>query len=275
MQLVRELHATIYPESQLIVYCNKQILYDQDQKSYLFRQQDLDALDQLGPFLCVAEDDGKYTYAINTTPEISVLGIFHDPAKVGFIELRFLLGLIDPLNFKLVARSSMLATWIHENKFCSMCGQRNEFNEREGAYDCKCSNLPKYPSISPCIITLVHDEDRILLGRNKFFPEGMYSTLAGFIEAGENAEEALEREVMEEVNVTVEAIRYFHSQSWPFPSQLMLGYFCQYKAGEIQLNDEELEDAQWFNIKSLPIVPPDSSISGQLIRSYIEDRSQL
>jgi NAD+ diphosphatase len=103
----------------------------------------------------------------------------------------------------------------------------------------------------------------------------MYSTLAGFIEAGENAEEALIREVKEEVNVNVSDIEYHSSQSWPFPAQLMLGYFCKYKSGEIVLNDNELEDARWFNIHELPIIPPDASISGQLIRSYTEGRLKL
>ena len=145
----------------------------------------------------------------------------------------------------------------------------------EGAFECKCNSSPKYPTISPCIITLIHNEDQILLGRSKFFPPNMYSTLAGFIEAGENAEEALIREVKEEVNVEITNIKYYSSQSWPFPAQLMLGYFCQYEKGEIILNDAELEDARWFNINELPIIPPDASISGQLIRSYIEDRLKL
>ena len=103
----------------------------------------------------------------------------------------------------------------------------------------------------------------------------MFSTLAGFIEAGENAEEALAREVMEEVNVKVSEVSYYGSQSWPFPSQLMLGYFCKYEEGDIQLNDAELEEARWFDLDDLPMIPPDTSISGQLIRSYISDRSKL
>ena len=103
----------------------------------------------------------------------------------------------------------------------------------------------------------------------------MYSTLAGFIEAGENAEQALKREVAEEVNIKVSSIEYHSSQSWPFPSQLMLGYKCKYKSGEIILNDNELEDAKWFNISDLPNTPPKTSISGKLIHSYIEDHLKL
>ena len=119
------------------------------------------------------------------------------------------------------------------------------------------------------------ERDEVLLARNKFFPENWYSTLAGFIEAGETAEEALKREVMEEVNVSVKNITYFGSQPWPFPSQLMLGYFCEYESGEIKIEEAELEDAKWFKIDDLPNVPPKLSISGQLISSYLEDRSKL
>ena len=88
-------------------------------------------------------------------------------------------------------------------------------------------------------------------------------------------EEALRREVMEEVNVSVKNITYFGSQPWPFPSQLMLGYFCEYESGEIKIEEAELEDAKWFKIDNLPNVPPKLSISGQLISSYLEDRSKL
>ena len=132
-----------------------------------------------------------------------------------------------------------------------------------------------YPSIAPCVLAMVTKGDEILLARNKYFPENWYSTLAGFIEAGETAEEALKREVMEEVNIEVQNIKYFGSQPWPFPSQLMLGYFCEYKSGEIEIEEAEIADAKWFKIDELPNVPPKLSISGQLIASYLEDRLKL
>jgi NAD+ diphosphatase len=95
--------------------------------------------------------------------------------------------------------------------------------------------------------------------------------LAGFIEPGETVEEALKREVLEEVGVEVENIKYFGSQSWPFPSQLMLGYFAEYKSGEIIPDNTEIDKADWFEIDNLPNVPPSNiSISGKLIEAYIE-----
>ena len=275
MKLIRELHETIKEDSKLIIFCDNKILYDQAENTYSFAIKDLNLSDQLGPYLAIALIDNCFVYVLNIDEDQNILGLFMDPDVIHFVELRQMLGILDQSSFLLLSRATILKSWLSANVFCSICGNQNSFNKKEGAFECSCNAAPKYPTISPCIITLIYDEDNILLGRNKFFPPDMYSTLAGFIEAGENAEEALIREVKEEVNVEIANIKYFSSQSWPFPAQLMLGYFCQYKKGEIILNDAELEDARWFDIKELPIIPPDASISGQLIRSYIEGRLKL
>ncbi len=275
MKLIRELHETIKEDSKLIIFCDNKILYDQAENTYSFAIKDLNLSDQLGPYLAIALIDNCFVYVLNIDEDQNILGLFMDPDVIHFVELRQMLGILDQSSFLLLSRATILKSWLSANVFCSICGNQNSFNKKEGAFECSCNAAPKYPIISPCIITLIYDEDNILLGRSKFFPPNMYSTLAGFIEAGENAEEALIREVKEEVNVEITNIKYFSSQSWPFPAQLMLGYFCQYKKGEIILNDAELEDARWFNIKELPIIPPDASISGQLIRSYIEGRLKL
>ena len=275
MKLIRELHESIKEDSKLIIFCDNKILYDQAENTYSFAIKDLNLSDQLGPYLAIALIDNCFVYVLNIDEDQNILGLFMDPDVIHFVELRQMLGILDQSSFLLLSRATILKSWLSANVFCSICGNQNSFNKKEGAFECSCNAAPKYPTISPCIITLIYDEDNILLGRSKFFPPNMYSTLAGFIEAGENAEEALIREVKEEVNVEITNIKYFSSQSWPFPAQLMLGYFCQYKKGEIILNDAELEDARWFDIKELPIIPPDASKSGQLSRSYIEDRLNL
>jgi NAD+ diphosphatase len=277
MEPIRQLHDNFQPQSKLIIFCDGKILYDHDKKTYCFEPKDLNTLDSYSPFLSIAKDTllDEYYYSIEIAPNTDILGIFMDPAKIEFTDFRTTLSFIDPSDFKLISRASILINWKAANQFCSTCGNKTLFNSKEGAPDCECIAPPRYPIISPCIITLIHDKDRILLGRSKFFPPNMFSTLAGFIEAGENAEEALVREVMEEVNVKVSDIKYYGSQSWPFPSQLMLGYFCKYVEGEIKLNDAELEEARWFHLDDLPMIPPDSSISGQLIRSYISDHLKL
>ena len=274
MKLIRELHDSLKEYSKLIIFCENMILYDQTKNTYSFEIKDLNLLHQNGPFLAIAASDNSYHYVVEINKDDDILGLFMDPNSINFVDLRQILGFLDQSSFLLASRASILKTWKSNNHFCSICGNNYSFNSTEGAFECSCNNAPNYPSISPCIITLIHDQDKILLGRSKFFPPNMYSTLAGFIEAGESAEEALVREVKEEVNVDVSDIRYYASQSWPFPAQLMLGYYCKYETGDIVLNDEELEDARWFKINELPIIPPDASISGQLIRSYIEGRSK-
>ena len=275
MKLIRELHKSFKEDSMLIIFCDSKILYDQSENTYSFSPKDINLKNLTKPLLSIAVIDGCYFYVVNVSKDENILGLFMNPESINFVDLRQIIGFLDQSSFLLASRASILQTWITSSSFCSICGKSNLYNDMEGAFECKCNSSPKYPTIAPCIITLIHDEDQILLGRSKFFPPNMYSTLAGFIEAGENAEEALIREVKEEVNVNVSDIKYYSSQSWPFPAQLMLGYFCKYKSGKIELNDKELEDARWFNINELPIIPPDASISGQLIRSYIEDRLKL
>ena len=135
---------------------------------------------------------------------------------------------------------------------------------------CKgCNNLI-YPRISPCIIVLVTDKERLLLAHNKNFPGKMYSTLAGFIEVGETVEEAIHREIFEEVSIKIKNCQYYGSQSWPFPSQLMLGFHAEYEEGDLKPDGDEIDIAKWFHYQSLPEVPPGRiSISGRLIESYV------
>ena len=161
------------------------------------------------------------------------------------------------------------------HKFCGKCGAKLIEDEKERAMICNsCDAPPAYPRISPCVITLIHRDDEILLAHNVNFPENFYSTLAGFIEPGESVEAALEREVKEEVGIEVKNIKYFESQSWPFPSQLMLGYFAEYSKGNLTPDLVEIDKADWFNINQLPNVPPGSiSISGKLIEYYVKNYS--
>ena len=185
--------------------------------------------------------------------------------------LRNLLGRIPDSLFTVCSRSLQLSEWMRNNQFCGVCGTKMKMHETERAMFCECNNVLVYPRISPCIIVLVTKGEELLLAHNKNFPGTFYSTLAGFIEAGESAESAIHREIFEEVKVRVQNIKYFGSQSWPFPSQLMLGYHAEYLEGEITPDGEEIDLADWFHYKDLPNVPTGNiSISGQLIESYLE-----
>jgi len=185
--------------------------------------------------------------------------------------LRNLLGRIPDSLFTVCSRSLQLSEWRKNNQFCGVCGTKIKMHETERAMFCECNNVLVYPRISPCVIVLVTKGEQLLLAHNKNFPGTFYSTLAGFIEAGESAESAIHREIYEEVKVNVKNIEYFGSQSWPFPSQLMLGFHAEYLDGDITPDGEEIDVADWFHFEDLPQVPTGNiSISGQLIESYIE-----
>jgi NAD+ diphosphatase len=125
------------------------------------------------------------------------------------------------------------------------------------------------------VITLISKGPEILLARARTSRPGFYSLIAGFVEPGETLEQAVAREVLEEVGFEVRDIKYFASQSWPFPSQLMVGFTANHASGAIRVNESELSDAQWFPVDAVPSdieIPTTFSISGQLIRHRVGGR---
>ncbi len=180
-----------------------------------------------------------------------------------------ILGRVSEEMFALAGRAQQLLAWQRENGFCGSCGAAMSQHAKETAMNCEPCGSMIYPRISPCIIVLVTRGEEMLLARNANFPIEMFSTLAGFVEAGESLEECLVREVKEEVGVDVDNIRYFKSQSWPFPNQLMLGFFAEYAGGDIVCEDEEIAEAHWFKPDQLPTTPPATAISGQLIADHV------
>jgi NAD+ diphosphatase len=143
----------------------------------------------------------------------------------------------------------------------------------ERAMYCSHCDLRAYPRISPSMIVLITRGDEVLLARSPRFVTGVYSTLAGFAEPGESAEDCVRREVMEEVQLKVRNIQYKGSQCWPFPHSMMLGFHAEYDSGEIVPQADEIEDAQWFSIHDMPPLPASRSIARYLIDLYLAQRS--
>jgi NAD+ diphosphatase len=170
----------------------------------------------------------------------------------------------------LAARGYHLKNWLLSHQYCGCCGSPLQDKAGHPARVCNQCQFVAYPRISPCIIVLVTHGRKVLLAHGYRMPKGIYSTLAGFIEPGETAEEAIHREVFEEVKIELSQVRYIASQPWPFPDNLMLGYIGEYKKGQIQPDKEEIEDAQWFDIDNLPKLPPKVSISHTLIATYLQ-----
>ena len=171
--------------------------------------------------------------------------------------------------FPLLSTALQVASWWQNHRFCGRCGGRTRHVAWEFAMQCDACGHRNYPRISPCIITLVTHGEAMLLGRSPRFPAGRYATLAGFIEPGESAEEAVRREVGEEVGVSVGRIRYFRSQAWPFPHSLMFGFFAEAASREIRIDQREIAHAAWFLPQELPELPPPLSISRQLIDTHL------
>lgn len=171
--------------------------------------------------------------------------------------------------FSLVGRASQWINWYRFHRFCGACGCKNEAIRNGALLFCPGCETEYYPRINPCIIVLVTDANRVLLARSNRRGAAFFSCLAGFIEPGETAEEAVAREVYEEAGIQVTNIRYVKSQPWPFPSQLMLGFYADYAGGNLNPCPEELAEAGWFDVHSLPTVPsPTISVAGQLIEEY-------
>lgn len=178
----------------------------------------------------------------------------------------------DLPTFRLLGYAAQIATWARQHRFCGSCGVVLQPLGRERAMACPSCRAHFYPRLSPSIIVLVTRGDHLLLARSPRFANGMYSTLAGFVEPGESIEACVHREVAEEVAVRVENLRYVTSQSWPFPHSLMLGFHADYAGGEIVVQPEEIVDAGWFALDELPLLPPPGSISRYLIDLYIAQR---
>jgi NAD+ diphosphatase len=179
--------------------------------------------------------------------------------------LRTLFSVLDDAHFALAGRALQLVDWDRTHQFCGRCGTPTEAKRDERARVCPACKLTAYPRVAPAVMALVKKGNKILLGRSPHFPPGMYSALAGFVEPGESPEQCVAREVGEEVGVRVSNIRYFASQSWPFPHSLMIAFVCDWMSGELRPQPEEIEAANWFDVLQLPKLPSKISIARRLI----------
>lgn len=184
-------------------------------------------------------------------------------------------ALPEPL-MALASRAAQVLEWDRAHAFCGVCGTPTTSMPGERARRCPSCQHSVYPRISPAMMALVWRGQELLLARSPGFTTGAYSALAGFVEAGESLEECVHREVEEEVAVQVKNLRYYGSQSWPFPHSLMVAYQAEWAGGEILPQEGEIEAAAWFHIDELPPIPPRFSISGHLIRDtadWLRNRS--
>jgi NAD+ diphosphatase len=183
------------------------------------------------------------------------------------IGLRSAWGLLDNSSYWIAARAQQLLTFDRQHRFCGCCGTATARMPTETARECPACLHRSYPRISPAMMVLIKKGRELLLARSPHFRPGIYSALAGFVEAGESLEECIHREIHEEVGVKVGKLSWFGSQSHPFPHSLMLAFIADYSSGEIIPQADEIEDAQWFSPENLPELPSSSSIAYRLIQA--------
>lgn len=195
------------------------------------------------------------------------------PTGYQLIPMRSMLAHWNQTQFERAARAFQLLDWQRTHQYCGCCGtpmQRHPTGDMAQLCPNPNCNHSAYPRISPCVIVAIRRDDTLLLARAHRFTNGMFSLIAGFVEVGETLEQAVHREVLEEVGINVTNVQYVNSQPWPFPSNLMIGYSADYLSGELVLQADEIAEAGYFHIDQLPPIPPTGSIAHSLIEQTIQ-----
>jgi NAD+ diphosphatase len=255
------------PGGWVLAHCKQQFLADEN--GVLFprewlKKQSLPVISEQG--LGYLNDEP--IYLLELAQPATVLGC-------SWLGLRQFMLQDDDDTYHMLSYATQVGTWAREHRFCGSCGTPNVQIPGERAMYCQSCELRNYPRLSPSMIVLLSRGDEVLLARSPRFVPGVYSTLAGFVEPGETVEHCVAREVREEVGLEVRNIRYLGSQPWPFPHSLMFGFHAEYAGGELRLQEDEIEDAQWFNVRQLPPLPASRSIARYLIDSYVAQRLGL
>ncbi len=221
--------------------------------------------------------DGEARIALDLSP-VEDPAEHPDLAPLGeFVDLREVGPLLPQDEGSILAYARGLVHWHKTHRFCGRCGSPTK--SVNSGHVRRCTNpdcgASHFPRSDPAVIMLVHDGDRCLLGRQPFWPPGMHSVLAGFVEPGESLEEAVIREVYEEVKLKVDQVTYHSSQPWPFPSSIMLGFSARAVSSEIEVDERELESARWYTREEMLNSPEDETFrlprKDSIARRLVED----
>lgn len=192
-------------------------------------------------------------------------------------------GVMEPAELALIAQAKSLISWAESTRCCGNCGARMQARDGGWRRQCSACGAQQFPRLDPVVIMLVSDGDRAVLAHEPRFPEGMLSTIAGYLEPGENVEHAVARETAEELGLPVRGVRYLATQPWPFPHSLMIGCIAEVGAGELRPDAKEIALARWFDRDEVRLiverqhpegfwVPGPMAIAHWLIRHWLDGR---
>jgi NAD+ diphosphatase len=213
--------------------------------------------------------DGEPCWSAELPPDACL------PDMASLTGLRALYDCLPEPLYAIAGRAAQLVAWERDHQYCGRCGQTTERVAGERGRRCGGCDLIAYPRLSPAIIVLIERGDQILLARGHAFLPGRFGIIAGFVEPGESLEDAVRREVREEVGIELGRIEYFGSQPWPFPHGIMIGFRAGYQRGDISLEDGELAEAGWYGLDDLPNIPSKLSIARRLIDDWAERRGAV
>ncbi len=201
-----------------------------------------------GETVLLGIDDSGAFFALDLSAHDEPLAAIRYERPLEFTDLRRVGALMDRHEGSLLAYARGMMWWHARHRFCGVCGSKAA--SEDAGHVRRCSDpacaTAHFPRTDPAVIMLVTDGARCLLGRQRSWPKGQHSTLAGFVEPGESLEDAVAREVLEETGIIVGAVRYHSSQPWPFPASIMLGFTAEARSTTIAVDPSELEDARWF-----------------------------
>ncbi|SFE77016.1 NAD+ diphosphatase [Sulfitobacter brevis] len=256
--------ALAHPDSKAILFWRGKPLLSMARPAGLVRlAMDHPVLQQASAdMILLGREDGAARFACDIsgwTPEDldgATLDSFLDASEqrhplleddTAFAELRRVMTWLTPRDAELAATGKAILDWHESHGFCARCGGKSDVAQAGWQRVCTVCNASHFPRTDPVVIMLITTGNSVLMGRSPFWPEGMFSLLAGFVEPGETLEAAVRREVFEEAGVRVGAVSYLASQPWPFPASLMFGCRGEALSTEITIDPVEIEDAMWVS----------------------------
>ena len=207
--------------------------------------------------LFIGKYKGKNAFVINSEGEDS------------FCPLREVYEINHEL-YHIASKAVLVRDWYISHRFCGRCGTETELDEKDMMLKCHSCGQVHYPRIAPAIIVAIRKNDELLMAKHSYHDNIRYALIAGFVEPGESIEEAVHREVKEEVGIKIKNLKYQKSQSWPFPNSLMLAFSAEYDSGDIKVDGDEILKAKWFKKDEITRYDSDISISDWLIQNFID-----